>query len=98
MPPRPMRTLETPAPLAPVVVRPDAIAVDFGDVPEVDPTGLLIPIAESPDGPADPEPPASPAASPLDRNTRYKVARCRECSAELLVGTFFCVECGTRIE
>ena len=106
MPPPSVRKLETPAALPPVAraALPAALSVDFDDELDVDPTGLAIPTREAPSPaalaprppPVELAPPES-SASATDRLARYRVARCRECDAELLVGNSFCVECGTRI-
>jgi protein phosphatase len=87
------------APVEPPEVDPTGLLIPIGDAaepPEVDPTGLLLPIEDKTIDFA-PHPPVSAKVSSLDRPVRYKVARCQKCDAELVVGTFFCVECGTKI-
>jgi protein phosphatase len=86
--------LDTPAPPVPEVEAAGPLApVEAAAIPEVDAADLLVPI----------EPDATPIAPNAarfqsDPLSRYKVACCRACGAELQVGTLFCVDCGKRIE
>lgn len=95
---------ETPAEL-PIEVDTAHLMVPFSDTSaglpiEVDAAGLLIPMSDPPaDRPIELELEARDAPPAFDDpHTRYKVACCRVCNAELLVGNMFCVECGSRIE